>query len=550
MYRKYNVLPHLFLQIALLVFSLGIHATSIAGPSVEETFLQGQRYLEQANIPQANVSLARLPSQSPYTKLLAGNIAAAQGNIDQAFLLLLPLQSNTQLINPAAASLHASLSSAYEKQGVYFNALDHLTQYETYLDDSQTIALNHANIWRLLTGLPTETLIELRGESTDTLTQGWIDLSLAAKQPNSNAGIGDWENSYADHPAAIFAKSLLKEKPANVSAIVPANDISTATLNEGVIALILPFDLEANKAKAEAFQLGLQSALSEKALTNEVKIYTSIGDKESFTDLYNLAQDEGATYIIGPMLNEEWDGTLKPKHNGIQTLTLLDSGLPSSVQTQHAGLSLKDEATSIANFASKNAIQRISILASDSPQAEAQTAAFETEWKNKSDIPLNVIKVGIDANFRTLLELKDTVANNSTEMLLLAMSAQEAIRIKPYLDASITTIGFSSINNLNDDKPVTLNAIRFVDIPFLTEKNNADFNIYREVSTSITHNGSLRWFALGVDTVSLLLAKSHLQETQVIRGLTGTMQVEPNGQIKRQLPLARFAYDGVIPDSH
>jgi outer membrane PBP1 activator LpoA protein len=230
-------------------------------------------------------------------------MAAKQGDVDQTFLLLLPLQSNTQLTKPAAASLHASLSSAYEKQGAYFNALEQKTRYETFLDDPAAIARNHADIWRLLTALTIENLVGLRGESTDSIIQGWIDLALAAKQQNVSASVNAWSNSYADHPALAFASSMLTEKSAEKPA-TPAEALPVF-LKDGVIALILPFDEASEAAKSEAFKLGLEAALAVKSLPNEIKTYSALGDQESFADLHALAKDEGAAYIIGPMTQAE-----------------------------------------------------------------------------------------------------------------------------------------------------------------------------------------------------------------------------------------------------
>lgn len=545
MYRKSNVMPRVFLQIALLILSFGgISLHSVAASNVEETFLQGQHQLEQGNIALANVSLARLPSQSPYAKLLAGNIAAKQGDIDQTFLLLLPLQSNTQLIRPAAASLHASLGSAYEKQGAHFNALDQKTRYETFLDDPAAIERNHADIWRLLAALSIEDLIALRGESTDTIIQGWIDLGLAAKQQNVSASVDAWVNSYADHPALTFANSMTIEETAETSTTPPV--AVPVFLQDGIIALILPFDDVTEGAKAEAFKSGLQAALAVKSLPNEIRTYSALGDQESFADLYALAKDEGAAYIIGPMTQAELN-----HNNNVQALTLLDSATASSPHLQHGGLSLTDEAAAIVNYASRNAIQHISILASDSPQAQMQVAAFVAAWKTKSDQAVNIITVPTDVKFRTLLELKDTLAAQPNEMLLLALSAQEAIKVKPYLDISIPTVGFSSLNNLQGEKPVALHAVRFVDIPFLTDYTNADFSTYRDASAALGSNELKRWFALGADYLALLAAKSNSPGNEMmITGLTGSLVIDKNGQVKRQLPLARFTHDSVVLDHH
>ena len=94
MYRQFNLLPRALIRALLILISmLCINTISWAGNTIsaEAVFLQGQKHLEQGNTALAEVSLARIPTTSPYAKLLAGNIAAKNGDMDKAFLLLLPL---------------------------------------------------------------------------------------------------------------------------------------------------------------------------------------------------------------------------------------------------------------------------------------------------------------------------------------------------------------------------------------------------------------------------------------------------------------------------
>ena len=229
--------------------------------SAEKAFLQGQQQVEQANIALAELSLTRIPPSSPYAKLLAGNIAAKNGDFDRTFLLLLPLQSNNTLIKAAAASLHASLSSAYEKQGDAINALDQLVRRETYLENTEAISSNHNSIWQVLSGQSLENLIAMRGESTDTTTQGWIDLSLVAKNQEVASGLSTWANSYPDHVAGEFAKTLFAQTLAQTNLNQIKSQVSLPS--NGRIALILPFADESFTAQADAFKQGLQAALSQ-----------------------------------------------------------------------------------------------------------------------------------------------------------------------------------------------------------------------------------------------------------------------------------------------
>jgi outer membrane PBP1 activator LpoA protein len=547
MYRKFNLSQRTLIQFLLsLISTLCISTISWAGNTIsaEAVFLQGQQHLEQSNIALAEVSLARIPTTSVYAKLLAGNIAAKNGDMDKAFLLLLPLQSSSTLSKPAAASLHASLSSAYEKQGAHYNVLDQLIRREAYLEDASAINKNHEHIWRLLSGLALENLIEIRGESADTSTQGWIDLGLVAKNQDIAAGLTTWLNSYPDHAASEFAKALatksvIAENTNQTQASLPAN---------GNIALILPFDNAAYNAKAEAFKLGLQAALAKNSIPNEVKNYASLGEKESFADLNAFAKDEGATYFIGPMLNEE----LLEANPNTKTISLLDSATSASKSFIHAGLSLQDEAQAITQFAISNAIQHILIIASDSEVAKRQVASFEAIWRTALGYEARVILLPLDTKSGNgnLLDLKTSISAHPHEMVLLALSASEALLVKPYLDISTPTLAFSSINNLADDvDSSTLNAVRFVDIPFLTDSNNPEFAAYRSESNTLNSNELLRWFALGVDYLQLLIASTRAPETElVINGLTGKLTLDKTNQLKRKLSIARFTYDGIVPE--
>lgn len=554
MYRQFNLLPRVLIRFLLIIIStLCINTISWADNTTssadnktgaEAVFLQGQKHLEQGNTALAEVSLARIPTTSPYAKLLAGNIAAKNGDMDKAFLLLLPLQSSNTFSNTAAASLHASLSSAYEKQGAHYNVLDQLIRREAYLEGTSDINNNHENIWRLLSGLSLENLIEIRGESADTSTQGWVDLGLVAKNQDKVSGLNTWLNSYPDHAASEFAKALAAKSVASES----SNQTQANLPAGGNIALILPFDNAAYSAKAEAFKLGLQAALAKNSIPNEIKNYASLGDKESFADLNAFAKDEGAAYFIGPMLNDE----LVEANPNTKTVSLLDSATPASKSFIHAGFSLQDEARTITQFAISNAIQHILIIASDSEVAKRQIANFEAIWHTALGYEAKIILLPLDtkAGNGNLLDLKTSISVHPHEMVLLALSADEALLVKPYLNISTPTLAFSSINNLGDDVDSgTLNAVRFVDIPFLTDTDNPEFSAYRSESSTLNSNELLRWFALGVDYLQLLIASTRAPETElVINGLTGKLTLDKSNQLKRQLSIARFTYDGIVPE--
>ncbi|MES2013705.1 MAG: penicillin-binding protein activator [Pseudomonadota bacterium] len=530
-------------------------ANAVSKISAEEAFLQGQQHLEQANLPLAELSLTRIPSASAYAKLLAGNIATQKAEFDRAFLLLLPLQSNQSLNKTATASLYASLSLAYEKQGDSINALDQLMRRESYLKDTISINGNHERIWQLLSNLSLQDLIALRGESADTSTQGWIDLCLATKNQDIASSIKTWVASYPDHVASDFSKILSTQLTTQKN--TNQGKAAYTLPSSGSIALILPPAVDPLSPKVNAFHDGLQAALNKHALLNTIKTYPSQDNKESFAEQVNLARSEGAEYFMTPLfdlpLNElpEEPTSDKSAITWLDKLTGTNNDLPRTFQ--NADLTLNDEAQAIAAFAASNAMQHITIVTTDDIAASKRAKSFQSAWENAHGNDARVITLtqNIKSDDPNLFDLKAKVAEQENDMLLLTTSAADARTIRHYLDISTPILAFSSINEISNDGASNnnLNAIRFVDIPFLLNINDAKFSDYRNLSASITSSELLRYFALGVDYLELLVARTQAANGEIIvNGLTGRLTIDKTGKIQRQLSMARFTYDGLVQE--
>ena len=503
--------------------------------NAEQAFMQGQQYIEQADLELAALSLTRIPPNSPYAKLLAGNIAAKNAEFDRTFILLLPLQSNLDLNQTAIASLHASLSDAYEKQGDIASAIEQLVRRHPYLVDAQSISHNQQRVWKLLSTQTPADLIAMRGESADTTIQGWIDLSLATKNHDIATSLSTWSNSYPDHIASAFAKTL--------ATTAPEPSTASAVIN-GNIALILPPVHEGISERVAAFKLGLQAALSKRNMPNEIKSYTRANDLEDINTQYLLAKSEGADYAIAPNF-----GIALPGQNPVSIVSLNDN-----ISRQQADLSLQDEAHRIAEFATRNAMQNILILTTANEPASQMLQSFVKAWQTERGFSLKIISlipsaVGVKDSFdlNQLMDLKANIALQAQDMLLLAMSGPEVKNVRPYLDISMPTMTFSDINMLDSDANanIGLNAIYFVDIPFLLAPNNSQFTDYREPSAALKNNELKRYFALGVDYLQILTT-GLMGNDLVIEGLTGKLSLDHSGQIQRQLSVAKFTDQGVV----
>lgn len=505
--------------------------------SAEAYFLEGNTCLQQSNKACATLALANISSLSPYAKLLKGGIAWIENRVDESLLLLLPLQSEKNLMVEAKISLHQHLAKAFENLGDTLQAIWHLMQSEAAVISAAPeakathIEQTHQEIWALLSKQAQSHLITMRGDNTDNEFQGWIDLGLASKNQDVTASIANWLTYYPDHSASAFAKKLALQPNASASRM--------SQITQGSIALILPITDETNVTQADAFQQGLQAALTNHGLNNEIKIYPSANSLEAIIEQYTQAKSEGATYFIVPQLFENTSGANIA--TDLNTHNILSIGLP-----------LKDEAERMAKFAASRAIQHLVIINTDSVAAQTMTNSFRAAWRaelsvNEQDDQTTVITLpdGMTSNEASLFDLKAQVAAKSHDMILLAMSANDVRTVRPHLNISTPMLAFSGVNDTLPSDP-SLNALRFVDIPFLLPANNDSFAAYGDASANLNSNELIRWFALGVDALQLLAASTQANNSEVIiNGLTGELTLDQAGHIRRQLSVARFTFDGI-----
>lgn len=537
-----NNLINIILATCLLFGSLNLAAEQITTSSnkAEAQFLAGETCLKQANTACAMTALAKIPSSSPYAKLLQGEIAYHKQALDQALQLLLPLQSETQLMTEAKTSLHQYLANAFAQLQDTEQTLVHLLQLDIALTTTpaslqkNAIALNHAQIWGLLTKLNQNELLAIRGNNTDEHFQGWVDLALAAKHQDLNNSLKTWQISYQDHPALTFSNTLQIQNAEQTLKLPSADDI---------VITYKPASAT-DSARAEAFKLGLHSTLSHHGLNNTIHIHASTNDEADHTE-QDVSGTEVETPLVNPYLvalqfDQDVDETEPVKHQATthQTLTL--------------GLHLNDEAEQIVKFAFNNAISRVAILTTEDESSAARLKHFNTAWQkafnlNQDHNTFNIITLPqhITASDPSLPDIQTKISAKAHDMVLLAMPAADARTIKPYLNVGTPTVAFSNLHETSPDP--ALNAVRFVEIPFLLQ-SNAELSMHQNMIAQLNSNDLLRWYALGVDTLPILIATQQSSEKEVIlNGLTGKISVM-HGKAARQPSMARFTYEGITKE--
>lgn len=508
-------------------------------------FNAGMHCVKASDLPCAELALNKIPSQSPYAKLLAGSIALANDDSDGALRLLLPLQAETSLTDAAFVSLHASLALAYDKLGDPLRALEQRTRVDRYAAraaDAERMRDNQQAIWSALSALSNDQLIDMRGESTSTSMQGWIDLALASRSNDTDA-LANWRQFYPDH---LASNEFLKSLGPSSAGTQPATAV-TATDFNGPIALILPFAVESFYPAADAIERGFMAAHAQHQNKSEVKIYATRGAEHEILDIYQNALSEGVRFVVGPLTRDEVmalsvANTLVPTLalNQPEALKIVKPGLYSF------GLSVIAEARQIARTARELGMQTASVIASDNPLGAHMASAFSEAWVDEG----GQIKLqAAIARLSDLENLDQQLGAQPADMIFMAADVEEARKIRPFMNIATPTFAISHVFSGAIHEPLDkpLLAMRFVDMPWLLNPDEPAFAAYRQAADDLPPGKMQRWFAIGVDAYHLLEAIAQKPNQDIIlRGLSGKLHVSANGQITRQLSLGSFAENGVV----
>jgi outer membrane PBP1 activator LpoA protein len=540
----------LFIILQLCLAGAAAAAPASAGQqknTPQDQLQQGLDCLERADLSCAQKALATIPAQSAHARLLSGRIAVVEGDTGRALRLLEPLQNESGLAPAAIDSLHASLALAYEKQSDILLALNQRMLLDARLAPDGDEALNNQqHILSMLTGMPRSQLITLRGESTSTAMQGWVDLALAlGADGNRQEALASWQLGYPDQR---LAPSLLQQEapptPSGAAATVAAGSEL-----QGPIALILPFAVEDFYPAADAIERGFVAAQAQAKNDNALKIYATHGNPADIAAIYSQAISEGAHYVVGPLTRNEVTA-LTSVPLAVPTLALNEPEAAVDDAKLHAlGLSVETEARQVADLARGYGMQTATIVASDNPLGSHMANAFSAAWTSSGG---QLVQQVVITRMSDLEDLRRKADEQPTDMVFIAANAAEARAIRPHINLATPTFALSHVYSGLPHDPLDkpLLAVRFVDMPWLLNPDDPAFAVYREAAADLPPGKMQRWFALGVDAFYLLRELvRHPQQSFSLSGLTGRIDVAADGRISRELAAGSFGNDGVVLES-
>jgi len=514
----------------------------------EQLYLEGITFLGSSDINSAQLDWALINPASPYSKILEGQIAASKGDFDTALRLLIPLQAESNLLPIAYASLHSTLAQAYVHGDNPLRALDQYNKASLYVDPH---VLEDA-IWALVSTLPKEMLLQLRGSVDDSTEQGWIDLALAAGNPDHRAkNIELWHMAYPSHVISPELLAKITQGPmAGGTGAVAAAPASMGSF--GKIALLLPLKSKIYGTAAQAVEAGFMAAHAADTMPNkpEIQVYET-GTPLETQLVYRKAVAEGADLIVGPLTRDEVTLITSAP---VQVPTLALNQPYSEVKSQEnltmLTLSPDAEAKQIATYARSNGLQTAQVVVADTALAKRIAKAFVEQWQAQDGKISAQIEIPNDSS--KLAALKSAAANPA-DMIFLAANAARAKLVRPYLDASIPTYGTSYLydGGSGSSQNTELTAIHFVDIPWILVPDSSEFALLRAAATGFSGAELQRLFALGLDAYNILpKLQGKSGNSILLEGATGKISWGENGVLARELPLAQFRRDGVAIESN
>lgn len=558
-------------------------STSLLGKSRQWLFNNGLSCLDKADVACAKAALLSMPGgiQSPEARLLDAYIALAETDLDRALVKLVPLLSDVHLADPLRSHLHALLAEIYGEIGETGQSVEHRVRAMALLPHARPSSIfseqapqadgraaedaiqlpspaeMQQKLWEQLRAMDDASLIEMRGLIADTDVHGWIDLALlAGKTPVRAPELLQWQSVYPEHMAKAFAPSLLtttsnvaQETSAQMQSenAVPPSERAIANQAQTPVALVLPFSSEPLYPVADAIQRGLSAAqqITSQALALDIRVYASDAQADTVSALYQRAVSEGAALVIGPLTRAEVSALAKlPLQVPTLALNRPETEISTTNNYYSFGLQADQETQQVVTLARAAGMQNAVIMMTDSTLSARVAQAFHTAWTAEGG--------QVQAQFvltpdQDMTRLQSDLSKVRTDMIFLSVDPDTARNVRPFLDIGIPTFAISQIYNgiAQDQENAVLNAIRFVDMPWLLEPERADFAPYRKAGEELPPGDMQRWFALGVDAYHLAQALLQGKTTNLrMQGLTGMIRLE-NGRFTRELLVGRFSAKGV-----
>ena len=336
----------------------------------------------------------------------------------------------------------------------------------------------------------------------------------------------------------MLALPSLAENPAQVKAA------ATAPPHIGVI---LPLNNSAFRQPAEAVKDGLLAASKQQPGTPPIRIYPTSDDPNNVLAVYQQALKNGAKVIVGPLLKSAVTALAEADFVNVPTIALSVPDLEVSQPNLYLfGLSLDAEARQVAQFMRREGRQSALIIRAANPLGLRLQTAFSETWQRQGG---NIAGQLVYSASTDLSVLHDYVSKLPSDALFLALNAQDASLVRPYLPSKIASYATSQIfTGIATPLNVDLSGVRFLDMPWLLQPDHPAVMVFSRLERPLNMD-SERLYAMGIDAYRLaqLFFQGAIPTSgNILDGVTGQISLGANRQFTRELTAAEFQVNTVV----
>lgn len=493
--------------------------------------------LNENKIPQAEALFNLLTGQSlskeqlTDKQLLQAKIAVLKGQNSVATSLLAQVPFE-QLSNAQKTRYWQTISQLQTKNNNLIEAVRALIKADELILDTERKQQNINQIWTLLRSTNVGQLNATQPQGEVALA-GWLELintyNANISQPEQlNRVLQNWLNAYPSHSAAYMLPTELKDV------------LNYRQSQVKHIAVLLPLSGNA-KPIGDIILKGFNDARGNS--TVQVSTYDTMSGI-AIPDLILQAKTNGADAVVGPLVKSNVDSVLNANTTGLKVLTLNNTANAQSTDNVcYYGLSPEAEARSAANKMWNDNIRTPLLVVPQNDLGQRTAAAFNLRWQQLSGTDAQTQFYNDSTEILSALQSGlITTVNNVNPAIYIVADNQELLEIKNAINnagytSQLALYASSRSNNPNNgpDYRVTMDGLKFSEIPLLSDPNNSNYTQVLNLT-----NGDyfmMRLYAMGADSWLLINKFNELRQIPgfSLNGLTGKLYSGSGCNIDRDM---------------
>jgi len=478
-----------------------------------------------------------------------------------ALNLLISLPTETLNRNLQKQNLNLQ-AKAYSRLGNHLEAAQQRIKLDALLDDALSQDSNHAALWSDLNKLSIAALSRIHSVTSPGNYRDWLELAILNKQAKQIGGtvqLDEWKRRHPLHPAVSRFLDTLR----NI-------ELST-TPAPAQVALLLPLSGRIAEP-ARAVRDGFLAAYYRNQNNTSVRLYDA--DASNITTVYEQAVRDGADFIVGPLSKDAVKQLSNKTNFTVPTLVLNanEENAERHSRLYQFALLPEDEARQVAERIWLEGHSKGIIIYPESNWGERVGKAFQQRWQHLGgelvDIQSYSLKsrdyakpirevLHVNKSKKRFRQLRNVIGGKlefetrrrqDIDFIFLASFSEQARQIRPQLkfyDASKIPVYATShvyTGMLDPQRDRDMNGIIFSDMPWTIE--NAEPKLKANLSSLWQSRTKklTRFYAFGFDAYSVIPHLQRLQQYPFERykGLTGSLRIDENLRIVRQLSWAKF----------